>query len=116
MGRKLIGVKWVFKKYEPDFSIRYKLEYPCSDKRLHKNTLGQLHRKVFSCSPTHLSQLKEEFGVVEDGELRKLLGVRYTWKDMMIPNKAIVILPIDNKAEEIMRSFVKATGRTPKKL
>ena len=33
-------------------------------------------------------KLKDEFGVVEDGKLRKLLGVRYQWHDLDDQNKA----------------------------
>ena len=59
-------------------------------------------------------KLKEEFGVVEDGQLRKLLGVRYDWRDTDDPTKARVVLSMNDKAEEIVRAFEKATGQTPR--
>ena len=60
------------------------------------------------------AKIKEEFGVVEDGQLRKLLGVRYSWEDLDDPEKARVTLSMDNKAAEIIKAFEKATGRTPR--
>ena len=59
-------------------------------------------------------KLKSEFGVVEDGKLRKLLGVRYEWRDVTDPEKARVILNMDDKAAEIVSSYEKATGLTPR--
>ena len=60
------------------------------------------------------TKLKSEFGVVEEGQLRKLLGVRYNWEDVDDPIKARVILNMDDKAKEIIDSYQKATGLTPK--
>ena len=60
------------------------------------------------------AKLKSEFGVVEDGELRKLLGVRYRWNNRDDPVKASVTLEMKDKAEEIIRSYEKATGLTPR--
>ena len=56
-------------------------------------------------------KLKEEFGVVEDGQLRKLLGVRYEWKDVEDECNARVVLSMNDKGEEIVRNYEKATGR-----
>ena len=58
--------------------------------------------------------IKEEFGVVEDGQLRKLLGVRYSWDDVDDPDNARVTLSMGDKADEIVKAFEKATGRTPR--
>ena len=55
------------------------------------------------------TKLKQEFGVVEDGQLRKLLGVRYKWEDLNDPSNARVILNMDDKASEIIKSFEEAT-------
>ena len=60
------------------------------------------------------SKLKTEFGVVEDGQLRKLLGVRYEWNDLQDPIKASVTLNMDDKANEIIRDYEKITGKTPR--
>ena len=60
------------------------------------------------------TKLKSEFGVVEDGQLRKLLGVRYQWDDLECPTKARVTLNMDDKAKEIIQAYQKATGKTPK--
>ena len=60
------------------------------------------------------SKLKSEFGVVEDGQLRKLLGVRYEWRHCNDPNKAQVILSMEDKANEIIAAYEKATGLTPR--
>ena len=60
------------------------------------------------------SKLKDEFGVVEDGQLRKLLGVRYKWDDLNDPVNARVTLSMQDKAEEIIRGYEKATGLTPR--
>ena len=54
-------------------------------------------------------KLKKEFGVVEDGVLRKLLGVRYEWKDIDDQNNARVILNMEDKAMETIRVYEKAT-------
>ena len=59
-------------------------------------------------------KLKNEFGVVEDGRLRKLLGVRYEWKDIEDSKKARVIMNMEDKAAEIISSYEKATGLTPR--
>ena len=59
-------------------------------------------------------KLKKEFGVVEDGQLRKLLGVRYEWKDRHDKEKARVIMSMNDKAEEIIRAYEKVIGETPK--
>ena len=59
-------------------------------------------------------KLKQEFGVVEDGQLQKLLGVRYSWEQLNDPNEAKVKLSMEDKALEIIRSYEKATGLTPK--
>ena len=60
-------------------------------------------------------KLKQEFGVVEDGQLRKLLGVRYNWVNLEDKNEAKVILSMDDKAKEIVQAFEKARGHIPKK-
>ena len=60
------------------------------------------------------AKIKEEFGVVEDGQLRKLLGVRYSWDDVDDPDNARVTLSMGDKADEIVKAFEKATGRTPR--
>ena len=59
-------------------------------------------------------KLKQEFGVVEDGQLRKLLGVRYKWYDLEDHNKARVILNMEDKANEVIEAYEKSTGITPK--
>ena len=59
-------------------------------------------------------KLKLEFGVVDDGRLRKLLGVRYEWKDLNDESKARVVLSMGDKAKEIINGFEKAKGYTPK--
>ena len=60
------------------------------------------------------SKLKEEFGVVEDGQLRKLLGVRYEWNNLEDPEKASVTLSMNDKAEEVIKAYEQATGKTPR--
>ena len=60
-------------------------------------------------------KLKQEFGVVEDGRLRKLLGVRYDWYDTEDKHKAKVVLNMEDKAKEIIEAYEKATGITPRK-
>ena len=60
------------------------------------------------------NKLKKEFGVVEDGQLRKLLGVRYKWDDVDDAEKARVTLSMGDKADEIIKAYEKATGRTPR--
>ena len=57
------------------------------------------------------AKIKEEFGVVEYGQLRKLLGVRYSWEDLDDPEKAEETLSMDDKMAEIIKTFDKATGR-----
>ena len=59
-------------------------------------------------------KLKQEFGTVEDGQLRKLLGVRYTWENRDDPEKSKVILNMDDKAEEIIEAYEKLTGTIAK--
>ena len=59
-------------------------------------------------------KLKNEFGVVEDGQLRKLLGVRYEWKDIGDETKARVIMDMSDKAEEIINAYKKETGLMPR--
>lgn len=65
------------------------------------------------------TDLKREFGVVEDGQLRKLLGVRYRWEtDDVGP---VVILDMQDKSYEIIKAYedvkgeVKKTFKTPGK-
>ena len=60
------------------------------------------------------TKLKQEFGVFEDGNLRKLLSVGYEWKDIEDKNKARVIVNMEDKAQEIIRAYKKATGTTPR--
>ena len=59
-------------------------------------------------------KLKQEFGVVEDGRLRKLLGVQYEWLDMDSDTDARVVLSMEDKAVEIVHAFNKARGYIPK--
>lgn len=61
------------------------------------------------------TKLKGGFGVVIDGKLRKLRGVRYEWKDLNDPEKARVILSMNDKANEVIQSYEKATGHTPRR-
>ena len=60
------------------------------------------------------TKLKSEFGVVEDGKLRKLLGVRYKWDDLNDPNNTKVTLSMEDKAQEIISCYEKVTGLIPK--
>ena len=55
-------------------------------------------------------KLKQEFGVVEDGQLRKLLGVRYDWEDLENKHNAEVILSMNDKALEAIEAYEKATN------
>ena len=57
-------------------------------------------------------KLKSEFGVVEDGQLKKILGVRYDWQNLSDPIKAQVVLRMDNKANEIIESLKKQPENT----
>ena len=59
-------------------------------------------------------RLREEFGTVENGKLRKLLGVRYDWKTDENTKENYLELSMDNKAGEIVASYEKVTGKTPK--
>ena len=61
------------------------------------------------------NKLKTEFGVVEDGKLRKLLGVRYKWYDLDERDKAKVVLSMEDKANDIIKSYEEAVGETPRK-
>ena len=58
--------------------------------------------------------LKERFGTVEDGRLRKLLGVRYDWKKDDDTDEAYLELTMNDKGKEIIEAYEKVTGRTPK--
>lgn len=60
-------------------------------------------------------KLKDEFGVVEDGKLRKLLGVRYQWHDLDDQNKARVVLSMEDKANEIIKCYEDTVGKVPRK-
>ena len=60
------------------------------------------------------TKLKDEFGVVEDGQLRKLLGVRYKWEDLDNPDQAKVILSMDDKANDIVEAFETVKGSSVK--
>ena len=59
------------------------------------------------------ARLKKEFGPVEDGRLRKLLGVKYEWMRTK-QGEPFVTMSMNDKAEEIVRSYEKYTGKTPK--
>ena len=59
------------------------------------------------------TRLKQEFGTVEDGKLRKLLGVRYEWKKDQ-DNETYITMTMNDKAEEIVKNYEKYTGKTPK--
>ena len=50
-------------------------------------------------------KLKKEFGVVEDGKLRKLLGIRYEWVNEGNDQEAKVILNMEDKAREIVNAY-----------
>jgi hypothetical protein len=59
------------------------------------------------------NKLKLNFGTVEDGQLRKMLGVRYDWKRDQ--NDEIYLeMRMDDKAKEIVKTYEKHTGKTPK--
>ena len=58
-------------------------------------------------------KLKQEFGTVEDGKLRKLLGVRYEWKRDN-DDEPYIIMTMNDKANEIVKTYEKYTGKTPK--
>ena len=57
--------------------------------------------------------LKKEFGTVEDGQLRKLLGIRYKWM-RTIEGRPYVVMSMDDKGANIVRAYEKYTGKTPK--
>ena len=59
------------------------------------------------------TDLKREFGVVEDGQLRKLLGVRYRWETNE-DDTPIVILNMEDKANEIIKAYEDARGEVKK--
>ena len=71
-----------------------------------------LHSRFYN--KIKIQKLKTEFGVVEDGRLQKLLGVRYKWENIEDADNAKVILSMNDKAAEIIRSYEKATGLTPR--
>ena len=58
--------------------------------------------------------LRDRFGTVEDGRLRKLLGVRYDWKKEEETNEPYLEMTMNDKAKEILTAYEKATGKTPK--
>jgi hypothetical protein len=58
-------------------------------------------------------QLKKRFGTVEDGKLRKLLGVRYEWK-RNDNDESYIEMTMNDKANEIIKSYEKYTNKTPK--
>ena len=58
--------------------------------------------------------MKQEFRIVEDGRLRKLLGIRYEWLDMECDKNARVVLSMEVKAIEILLAFKKAKRYIPK--
>ena len=58
--------------------------------------------------------MKEEFGTVEDGKLRKLLGVRYEWHENKESGERHLEMHMNDKAEEIVKSYEKITGKAPK--
>ena len=57
--------------------------------------------------------MKTEFGTVEDGQLKKLLGVRYDWK-RTDEGEPYIVMSMNDKAKEIIQAYEQATGRTPK--
>jgi hypothetical protein len=57
-------------------------------------------------------KLKQEFGVVEDGQLKKLLGVRYDWKRDN-EDKPYIVMSMNDKAQEIIRAYEKQRGEHP---
>ena len=67
-----------------------------------------------SCIAKMKTKLKSEFGVVEDGKLKKLLGVRYKWEDIQDSERARVTLSMNDKAEKIIQCYEKAPGYTPR--
>ena len=60
------------------------------------------------------NKLKQEFGIVEDGQLRKLLGIRYNWEYCDDSERSKVVLSMNDKAEEIIQTYEKLTGLTAK--
>ena len=51
-------------------------------------------------------KLKMEFGTVEDGQLRKLLGIRYKWM-RTIEGRPYVVMSMDDKGANIVRAYEK---------
>ena len=51
------------------------------------------------------SKLKQEFGVVEDGKLRKVLGVRYEW-GRNDNGEPFATLSMADKAQTIIDNYV----------
>lgn len=68
--------------------------------------------KEFICEMK--DKLKSKFGVVEDSQLRKLLGVRYEWDNLDDPEEAKVTMSMEDKAMEIINGYEKATGKVPR--
>jgi hypothetical protein len=58
-------------------------------------------------------KMKTEFGIVEDGQLKKLLGVRYDWKKTT-KGERYVVMSMEDKAKEIIKSYEEFTGKSPK--
>ena len=67
--------------------------------------------------PEHVDKMKKKLrkllGIVEDGQLRKLLGVQYEWKLFQL-GEICVIMSMKDKTEEIIKQYEKYTGKTPK--
>ena len=59
------------------------------------------------------AKLRTEFGTTEDGQLKKLLGVRYDW-EKTTDGEPYIKMSMNDKADEIIDSYQKITGRTPK--
>ena len=49
-------------------------------------------------------KLCNEFGIFEDGQLIKLLGVRYEWK-IFKSGEIYMVVSINDKSEEIIKKY-----------
>ena len=54
--------------------------------------------------------IRKEFGIVEDGRLRKLLGIKYKWeKD--VKGERYITMSMNDKAEEIVNAYEKYASK-----
>ena len=64
--------------------------------------------------PEHVDKMRKKlrkyFGIVEDGQLREMLGVQYEWK-IFDPGEIYVVMSTKEKAEEIIKQYENYTGK-----